>query len=830
LLRRAGTLAAAASLAAIGLAGAPATAMAAAAAHTGPAKAAAARVKAAAAPVKTPADPVANEPALAVPHGTLPSDVHRACAVPTKAGIMACMALIRNNVKHPHGVTPKQTISGYAPASLQSAYNLTSASASNGVGVTVAIVDAYSDPNLASDYAVYRSEYGLPTCNPPTTDEGCLTIVNQEGQASPLPAAASAGWGAEEATDVDLVSAICPNCNILMIEANSSGFGDLGAAENEAITLGAQDVSNSWSGSEFADESYYDYQYFNHPGAALVFASSDNSGGNGYGASWPAASQFVTSVGGTSLTQATGGAWQQTAYVSSGSGCSSQDPKPTWQTTDDTSPNGCLNRTLNDVAAVANPQDGAAVYNTYDPTSTDPAGWQDVGGTSVATPIIASVYALAGPPAAGTYPASYPYQASSAQYLTDVASGSNGSCEPNRQYLCNAGTGFDGPTGLGTPNGTGAFAFSPPTAGADVVRLANPGTQDDETGVPLDIQLGGVDSGSGQQLTYTAAGLPAGVSISSAGLITGTTSTVGSSTVTVTATDTTGAIGTVTFSLVEVGSMATGYHGGTGSVTLDLPSSSICMDDTLNRTTDGNKIQIYKCNGQQSQIWTYEPSSIPGEAGTVTIHGHCLDIVNRGKANGSLIDLWSCNGGWNQQWLFTGGAGELYNPTAQKCLTDPDHSTKNGTQLTIFTCSGIHPDQAWIPPASPVQSGVSGMCVNDAGNATKNGTAIQIYSCNGAASQKWTTEPDQTLRINGKCLDVSNRSALDGAQLQLYACTGSTPPGANNNQHWEIAPDGELINVNSGRCLYDPGNSAANNTNLIQSDCYGQAGELWAVT
>jgi Ricin-type beta-trefoil lectin domain/Putative Ig domain len=812
LLRRALTLAAAASLASVGLAGAPATVMA--ATHT-----AAAKVTGARPPVSgNSADPVAGEPALAVPHSSLPSDVHRACPPSATAGMMSCMALLRTNVKHPRGLSPKQTISGYAPSSLQSAYNLTTASTSNGAGVTVAIVDAYSDPSLASDYAVYRSEYGLPACNPPTTNEGCLTIVSQTGQSSPLPPA-NVAWASEESTDVDMVSAICPNCNILMIEADSSGFADLGTAENEAITMGAQYVSNSWSGAEFGGESYYDYEYFDHPGAALVFAAPDA----GYGTAWPTSSQFVTSVGGTSLTQATGGAWQQTAYAGSGSGCSSQDPKPVWQTMDDTQPDGCLNRTMNDVSAVANPADGVATYNTY-VTAPTTAGWQDVGGTSVSAPIIASVYALAGPPAAGTYPASYPYQSTSSQYLTDVTSGSNGGCEAYRQYLCNAEPGFDGPTGLGTPNGTGAFAFSP--ASQNVVTLDNPGTIDDQATVQLDLQMQGIDSGAGQTLAYTATGLPSGVSISSSGLITGTTKTVGTSTIMVTATDTAGATGSVMFSLVEVGSMATSYHGGSGPVALD--TAGMCMDDTLNHTTDGNKIQIYKCNGQQPQIWTYEPSSIPGQAGTITIHGRCLDILNRGRTNGSLIDLWSCNGGWNQQWLLTGGGGELYNPTSQKCLTDPNKSTKNGTQLTIYTCSGDHIWQAWIPPASPVQSGVSGMCMNDAGNGTKNGTAIQIYACNGGQGENWTTEPDQTLRINGKCLDVSGRSTQDGAQLQLYACT-TTPP-LNNNQHWEIAPSGELINVNSGKCLYDPGNSSANNTTLIQSDCYGQAGELWAVT
>ena len=372
--------------------------------------------------------------------GTLPSGVRRACAVSMRPGIEACMALIRTNVaplaqaqlrpdNAPSGV-------GYGPPSLQSAYNLPSATA--GWGQTVAVVDAYDDPNAAADLAVYRSDWSQSACNT-ATGAGCLTKVNETGAASPLPTA-STTWASEESLDIDMVSATCPNCHILLVEGNSPSTVDLGTAVDTAVSLGAKYVSNSYGGPESATESADD-TYYNHPGVAITAAGGDM----GYGAQYPAVSPYVTSVGGTTLAAAANSrGWTETAWDDTGSGCSVYEPKPAWQ-----SDTGCPRRTDNDVAAVADPGTGVAVYDTY-----GGAGWVEAGGTSVATPIIASTYALAGPPAAGTNPASYPYAHPAS--LNDITSGSNGSCTP--AYLCTAAVGYDGPTGRGTPNGTGAFS------------------------------------------------------------------------------------------------------------------------------------------------------------------------------------------------------------------------------------------------------------------------------------------------------------------------------------------------------------------------------------
>ncbi len=353
----------------------------------------------------------------------------KVCDAP-RPGDAACHA-VRHDTVTPNGqVTPNVAPAGYGPSDLQSAYNLPSAAGSK---QTVAIVDAYDDPRAESDLGVYRRQFGLTAC---TTANGCFRKVNQSG-GTRYPRANS-GWAQEISLDLDMVSAACPNCKILLVEASSAALTDLGAAVNQAARMGATVVSNSYGGSESSSDLSYDKTYFNHPGVAITASSGDN----GYGVEYPAASPNVTAVGGTSLSRsASPRGWDETVWSGAGSGCSAYDPNPGWQT--DTVV--CGKRTVADVAAVADPNTGVAVYDSY-----GSSGWLVFGGTSVAAPLIASVYALAGN--AGSINASYPYSHSGS--LFDVTSGSNGSCG---SYLCTGGTGFDGPTGLGTPNGIGAF-------------------------------------------------------------------------------------------------------------------------------------------------------------------------------------------------------------------------------------------------------------------------------------------------------------------------------------------------------------------------------------
>lgn len=371
-------------------------------------------------------------------------DVKSVCGTP-EAGDFTCFALQRTNVAPRMGLlrTADSAPVGYGPADLQSAYNLPD---DGGEGQTIAIVDAYDDPQAEADLALYRQQYGLPAC---TTANGCFTKVDQQGGSDYPPA--DDGWAAEISLDLDMVSAVAPKAHILLVEADDASTANLTAAEDEAVALGAKVVSNSWGSSyttspEDPTETSLD-PYFDHPGVAIVAAAGDY----GYGVSYPAASPYVTSAGGTTLVRDPGSArgWSESVWNdgtgngATGSGCSLYEPKPPFQT--DT---GCANRTVADVSAVADPNTGLAVYDSSD------GGWVVIGGTSASAPIIAGTYADAGTPVAGTQPNEYPYLAPASD-LNDVTSGSNGTCSVS--YLCNAAPGYDGPTGLGTPSGLGAF-------------------------------------------------------------------------------------------------------------------------------------------------------------------------------------------------------------------------------------------------------------------------------------------------------------------------------------------------------------------------------------
>ncbi|HEX9241896.1 MAG TPA: hypothetical protein VF875_05585, partial [Anaeromyxobacter sp.] len=253
---------------------------------------------------------------------------------------------------------------------------------------------------------------------------------------------ANCGWAQESALDLQMASAICPNCSLLFVEADSNSFANLGAAVNTAAALGANAINNSYGASESSATNGY-AGFYDHPGIAITVSTGDA----GYGVQVPAAFNTVVAVGGTSL-RVSSGSWSETAWSGAGSGCSAYVSKPGWQADP-----GCANRTLADVAAVADPNTGVSVYDSY--RCQGLKGWLVFGGTSVSSPILAGVYALAENSSLTSYPASYPYADTAAPFLFDVTSGSNGSC--GGSYLCTAGVGYDGPTGLGTPNGAGAF-------------------------------------------------------------------------------------------------------------------------------------------------------------------------------------------------------------------------------------------------------------------------------------------------------------------------------------------------------------------------------------
>ena len=340
---------------------------------------------------------------------------------------------------------------GYGPVDLQTAYSLTALSANKGVGRTVAIVDSFDDPNAESDLGIYRSTYGLSPC---TTANGCFKKINQTGGTTyPSP---DAGWAFEISMDLDMVSAIAPNAHILLVEANDDSPDSLGAAVNEAVAQGANIVSNSYGTDGDSGMSGFDH-YYNHPGVAILASSGDGGWSNSDvepadGANFPASSPSVTAVGGTSLTaisprtETVWGDWEVLGGGGTGSGCSTFEPAPSWQSFF-TSCGGF--RSVADISADADPNTGIAYYDSYGVTP----GFHIGGGTSVAAPIWAGIDALL---ASSAWANGFSYSHTSDYF--DITQGSNGvlgacNTNPATEPQCNAGTGYDGPTGNGTPNG-----------------------------------------------------------------------------------------------------------------------------------------------------------------------------------------------------------------------------------------------------------------------------------------------------------------------------------------------------------------------------------------
>ncbi len=352
----------------------------------------------------------------------IPRHPHAAICPTASPGSARCFAHVITDTSGQ--VVVADAPQGFGPPDLASAYALPS---SGGSGRTVALVDANDDPYAESDLATYRAQYGLPPC---TSANGCFSKVNQRGVQGSYPSASS-DWAGEISLDVQMVSAICPSCNILLVEADSADMDDLGAGVNMAVQLGASAVSNSYGGGEDSGVTQESEQYFNHPGTLITASSGDGA----FGVNFPASSQYVVGVGGTSLVRSGSASrgWAEGAWSDAGSGCSNFSPKPSWQA--DT---GCSRRTVADVSAVADPDTGLAVYSTYD------GGWIVLGGTSASSPIVAATFALTGQTG---QTAQYLY--ANPNILFDVTSGSNGNCG---SYLCRAGVGYDGPTGLGTPN------------------------------------------------------------------------------------------------------------------------------------------------------------------------------------------------------------------------------------------------------------------------------------------------------------------------------------------------------------------------------------------
>ncbi len=338
------------------------------------------------------------------------------------------------------------------PAYLQQAYDLSFLSETAGTTETVAIVDAFDDPNAESDLGTYRAEFGLPAC---TSANGCFTKVDQNGGTN-YPAS-DTGWELEISLDLDAVSALCPNCHIDLVEAASAGTSDLAAAELEAYDLRANVISDSWDlplsgrqAHQFPQTGNYTFKN------VTTVAASGDAGYPGTSTNdFPAALPDVTAAGGTTLEPASASGvasareFTESAWSDAGSGCNLGASKPAWQTD-----SGCTGRSYADISADADPDTGMQVYDS------DDGGWVVVGGTSEASPLIAAYYALLGSAAQGP---SWAY--TNASLLNDPTTGSNGACAASISYICDAGPGYDGPTGVGSISGavtTGAPGISGP--------------------------------------------------------------------------------------------------------------------------------------------------------------------------------------------------------------------------------------------------------------------------------------------------------------------------------------------------------------------------------
>jgi subtilase family serine protease len=394
--------------------------------------------------------------------------VRRLCAAPATVDEMQCYAMVRTDY------TPQATAqvdvsppakcqfygNAYCPNDLQAAYKMPSSS--KGIGKVVAIVDAFGYKHAAADLAHYRSFMGLKACG---TQNKCLRIVNQNGQSSPLPKEPppSNDWKGEQSLDLDMVSAICPNCKIILVQTNNNLTSNLYAGVKTAGRLGAKYISNSYGGQESGGNN----SIFHQTGVVITASAGDNGGGGalGGGPQQPCSYTYVVCVGGTKLVRAHNPrGWSEVVWNdftvnlcggpcgATGSGCSTQIAKPSWQTDA-----GCHKRSESDISATAAVSAPVAVYNSEEGGN----GWLGFGGTSVSAPVIAAAYALAGN--AATQVGASGIWKHHTGHVNDVTKGNNLDrglgviCASQVTYICTARAGFDGPTGWGTPNGVGAL-------------------------------------------------------------------------------------------------------------------------------------------------------------------------------------------------------------------------------------------------------------------------------------------------------------------------------------------------------------------------------------
>jgi Putative Ig domain len=750
----------------------------------------------------TPA--IASATPAAAATAQIPSNWHYACGDSFKPGKLNCL-VIKNTSAHPSALTVRPNAipsgDGYGPSTFQAAYGLTAASASDGSGTTVAIIDAYNDPTAASDLATYRSAAGLPALT-----SGQFTQYNQTGATSPLPATAPADddWTLEESLDVDMVSAICPLCKIDLVEAtNDSGDGLYIADETAATTLGAKYISNSWGGSETSSDTTYDSEYFGVSG--VVYTASAGDSAYSGGVIYPATSPNVVAVGGTTLNTSsnargyTESVWETSTTEGTGSGCSSYEPQPSWQAAVSLIKSACSDRVDNDVAADADPNTGAAIYDT----SNDNGGWNEVGGTSESSPMLASMFALAGNNGNGGNDAADSIYTHTTDFYTVTAS-SNGSCSPS--VLCTA-TGaadtYNGPTGWGTPDGLAGLESNSSTS--NTVTVTNPGSQTGTVGTAASLQISATDSASGQTLTYSATGLPTGLSISSStGLISGTPTTSGSYSVVVTAKDTTGASGQASFTWT--------INAATGNtVTVTNPGS---QSGTVGTAAS---LQIKATDSASGQTLTYSATGLPTGLSISSSTGLISGTPTTAGTYSVVVTVKDTTGASGQA-SFTWTISAASSCTSAQLLGNPDFETGSISPWTAS--SGVlteaaeyglpewdgDPYVAWLdgydeahtdtlaqtvtlPASCPVATFTYYVEVNSTTSNTNNKLVLEVLNSSGSVLE---TVPVATAANNGSSyVEYStNLSAYVGQKITVEF-VGTEVNGGNT----DFFEDGNALNV-----------------------------------
>jgi hypothetical protein len=562
---------------------------------------------------------------------------------------------------------------GLPPSTIQELYALPSSSA--GYGQTVGIVDAHNDPNIESDLNVYRSTYGLPPCQ---KSNGCFEKLNQSGKESSYPTN-SGSWAAEISVDVDAVSAVCPNCHIHLIETNNEEVGSLAAGDETAVKSGATEVSNSWAfgEEELTEETKYDH-YFDHPGVMFFAAGGDS----GYGVKYPASSPYVMSVGGTYVEEVQEGGkttfHETEAWKNTGAGCSKYEPKPVWQTDPE-----CHQRMGNDISAAAAMGEAGPV-STYDSYKAEGLGngWEDNRGTSVSSPLIAGIYALTNEYTRSFGPqAIYKYREEGGT-LHDITLGNDylvrhfESCLVH--YFCYAGSGFDGPTGWGTP--WGAPVVKPPPV---VSTLAASNVLEKRATLNGSVVPEGLDThyyfqygesaGYGWVTSEVDAGSGTGsvpASSVALGLYPGTT---------------------YHFRLVATSSAGTVYGGDRSFTTTQEPSVAFADANT------NNEIGVWRWTEEAG--WTinrlYQDAATAGTSPSAVLNKNVANVFFADANTNNEVSEWSWS--WSTGWSLT-----RFYQDAVAAGTSPVALMVNGVPNVLFVdanTSNTISDWVWSPTA-----------------------------------------------------------------------------------------------------------------------------------